>query len=114
MAQKSIRRREAEKSSADQPPTPAERNRAIRHLRKHGGVHLARPSNGLIQDSPADTVERCKCVVDWLAHIEQPFTGRNMASAEGDVLQMVVDALEHAEKVIREVGSYADAEVAHG
>jgi hypothetical protein len=111
---KSTRLKARKSSAADQPPTPAERRRAIRSLRKDGGAHLARPSNGLIQDTPADTVGRCKSVVDWLAHIEQPFTGGNMAAAEADVLHMVVDALEHAENVIRQVGSLADAEVAHG
>jgi hypothetical protein len=111
---KSTRLKARKSSAADQPPTPAERRRAIRALRNHGGAHLARPANVLIQDSPAETVERCKCIVDWLAHIEQPFTGGNMVAAEADVLHMVVDALEHAENVIRQVGSLADAEVSHG
>lgn len=107
-------KRKSKSSANDQRPTPAERSQAIRTLRTYGGAHIPRPANVLIQDSPAATVERCKCIVDWLAHIEQPFTGGDLAAAEADVLHMVVDALEHAEKVIREVGSLADGEVAHG
>jgi hypothetical protein len=90
-------RARARRSSADdQPPTVAERNRAIRKLRKLGGAHMVKPANRLIQDTPAGTIERCKCVIDWLAHIEQPFSG-------GD--------LDAAEAVVRNVGSLADVEV---
>ncbi len=102
-------------SAADQPPTPAERRKAIRYLRKHsGGAHVPRPINGLVQDTPAQTLERCRRLVSWLAHIEQPFASGELAAAESDVLHMVVDALEHAEKVLRSVGSVADGERAHG
>jgi hypothetical protein len=59
------------------------------------------PINGLIQDTPANTIERCRGVINWLAHIEQPFTGGELAAAEADVLHFVSDALEHAEKAFR-------------
>jgi hypothetical protein len=115
MAKKKSTRPQVRKSSAaDQPPTVAERNRAIRHLRKQGGAHIARPTNGLVQDTPAHTIDRCKGVIKWLAHIERPFSGGELDAAEADVLLMVADALEHAEKVVRSVGGMADGEVAHG
>jgi hypothetical protein len=77
---------------------------------------MPKPANCLVQDTPASTIERCKDVIDWLAHIEQPFTGEALDSAEADILHMVTDALEHAEKVVRSVGALADAQagVAHG
>ena len=120
MAKRIIPRGKARKPSAgDQPPTLAQRRKAIRYLRKHsGGAHVPRPLNGLVQDTPAHTIERCKDVINWLAHIEQPFASDNLAAAESQVLHMVVDALGHAEKVVRSIGSQADAEreggVAHG
>jgi hypothetical protein len=115
MAKRIITRSKARKTSADDHvPTPAERNRAIRKLRKLGGAHMVRPANGLVQDTPAHTIDRCKGVIKWLAHIEQPFSGGELDAAEADVLLMVADALEHAEKVVRSVGSMADGEVAHG
>jgi hypothetical protein len=116
MAKRIIPRGKGRKTSAaDQPPTPAERRKAIRYLRKHsGGAHVPRPVNGLVQDTPAQTLERCRRVVSWLAHIEQPFASGELDAAESDVLHMVVDALDHAHKVIRSIGSLADAERAHG
>ena len=116
MAKRIIPRGKARKSlAADQPPTPAERRKAIRYLRKHsGGAHVPRPINGLVQDTPALTLERCRRVISWLAHIEQPFSGGELDAAQSDVLHMVVDALDHAGKVIRSIGSLADGERAHG
>lgn len=113
MAKRIIPRGKARKSSAaDQPPTTAERRKAIRYLRKHGaGAHVARPVNGLIQDSPGHTIERCKRIVSWLAHIQQPFRDAELDAAECDVLHWVADALQHAEKVVLSVGSLSDAEV---
>jgi hypothetical protein len=103
------------KPATDRRPTIAERNRSIKYLQKQGGAHIPRPANCLIQDTPASTIERYKDVVDWLAHIQQPFSGEVMDSVEADVLHMVVDALEHAEKVVRSVGAQADVQaVAHG
>lgn len=96
------------KTAPDQPVTVAERNRAIKYLQKQGGPHITRPVNGLVQDSPAQTIERCRGIIDWIAHIEQPFSGGALAAAEADVLHMVVDALEHAEKVVRSVGAQPD------
>jgi hypothetical protein len=97
--------------------TEKERQAAIKQLVKHGGAHLQKPPNRLIGDSPAETVERCKGIVSWFAQIE--------IEGEGDwakinTLHGVVDALEHAETVLRQVGSLADplkdglAEVSHG
>lgn len=115
-------RTKARKSSGDQPPTVAERNQAIRQLRKHGGAHLARPANSLVEDTPANTIGRCKGVIEWLARLERarragilsdPFKGGELGEAATDALFLVGDALEHAEKVIRSIGSLADAEVAH-
>lgn len=104
------------KSAVDRPVTVAERNRAIKYLQKQGGAHIPRPVNCLVQDAPAATIERCTSVISWLAHVEQPFSGGDLDAAEADVLQMVVDALRHAKKVVRSVGAQADvqAEVAHG
>jgi hypothetical protein len=114
MAKAKSTRAQAPKSQADQRPSAAERNRAIRRLRPLGGAHIKRPANCLVQDTPAHTIERCKGVVNWLAHIEQPFTGGELDAAEADVLRMVADALDHAERVVRDFGSLADAEVNHG
>jgi hypothetical protein len=107
--------RKSRKSSADdRPVSAAERNQAIKFLQKHGGAHVPRPINGLIQDTPANTIDRCRQLVNWLAHIERPFSGDELDAAEADVLHFVVDALDHAEKVVRSVGSLADGEAAHG
>lgn len=120
-------RTKARKSSGDQPPTVAERNRAIRQLRKHGGAHLARPANSLVEDTPANTIGRCKGVIEQFARLLLPdpfrdpgvtIDGRPFPVDESnkwatDVLVLVADALAHAETVIRSVGSLADAEVAH-
>lgn len=118
MAKRIITRGKASKGTADnQPPTAAERNRAIKYLRKQGGAHVPRPANGLVNDSPAQTIEACMRVVRWFAHIEQPFgegTGGELGAAQADILNMVADALDHAERVVRSVGAQADAEVAHG
>jgi hypothetical protein len=112
------------KSSGDQPPTVAERNRAIRKLRPLGGAHRARPINSLVEDTPANTIERCKGILRWVVRLDRvrragilsdPFSGGELGEAATDVLRLAADALEHAEKVIRSVGSLADAEVAaHG
>jgi hypothetical protein len=59
------------------------------------------PINGLVQPTPADTLERCKRVINWLAHIEQPFRGGELDAAESDVLHLVRAALEHAEATVR-------------
>jgi hypothetical protein len=104
--QKSTRGR---KSATDGPVTAAERNRAIKFLRKQGGAHVSRPANGLIQDTPGHTVDRCKAVINWLAHIEQPFHDSGLDAAQADVLLLVVDALDHASRVVHAVG--ADTEV---
>jgi hypothetical protein len=112
---KSSRARARKSAAADQKPTTAERNQAIRYLQKHSrGAHVPRPTNTLVQGTPANTIDRCRRVVGWLAYIDQPFTDTDLGAAQGDVLRMVVDALEHAEKIIRSIGSLSDAEVAHG
>jgi hypothetical protein len=106
-----VARTKARKSSGDQPPTVAERNRAIKQIRKLGGTHMPRPANRLVRDTPAETIDRCRQIVSWLACIERPFSDGDLDAAEADVLHMVMDALDHAEKVVRSAGSLADAEV---
>jgi hypothetical protein len=101
-------------NAQDRKPTVAERDLAIRFLQRQGGAHIPRPPNGLIQDTPASTIDRCRQVVSWLAHIEQPFSGGELDAAQSDVLLMVADALGHAEKVVRSVGAQADVQVANG
>jgi hypothetical protein len=59
------------------------------------------PVNTLVQSTPANTLERCRGVIRWLAHIEQPFSGEELAAAEADILNLVGDALEHAEEAFR-------------
>jgi hypothetical protein len=100
------------KSATERPVSRAEQIRAIKYLQKHGGAHIPSPTNGLVQDTPAATIEKCKDVITWLAHIEQPFSGASLDAAEADVLLMVSDALGHAEKVVRSVG--AQPEVTRG
>jgi hypothetical protein len=59
------------------------------------------PANCLVQDTPANTVQRCRRVIGWLAHIEQPFSDGELDAAAADILHMVTDALEHAETTFR-------------
>jgi hypothetical protein len=66
---------------------------------------VPRPTNYLIQNTPWHTIERCKGIINWLAHIEQPFTGGELDAAEADVLLLVADALDHAANTIRIVGA---------
>src|SRR5579864_9074843 len=106
MAKKSTRGR---KSATDRPVTAAERNRAIKFLQKHGGAHVSMPVNGLIQDTPVGTIERCRHVVAWIARTGHPYGGCARPIAEADILHIVVDALEHAEKVIRDIGAPPEA-----
>jgi hypothetical protein len=90
--------------------TVAERNQAIKYLQKQGGAHIPTPANCLVQGTPAATIDRCRGVIRWLAYIEQPLIGEEMDAAEADVLLMVSDALEHAEKVVRSVGAHAEVQ----
>ena len=59
------------------------------------------PINVLVQATPANTLEHCRGVIDWLAHIEQPCSNDALSSAEADILHLVSDALEHAERAFR-------------
>jgi hypothetical protein len=59
------------------------------------------PANRLVQDTPANTIGRCRQVITWLACIEKPFSGDEFDAAEADILLAVSDALEHAEKAFR-------------
>jgi len=62
------------------------------------------PSNGLVQDTPAGTIEHCRRIISWLAHIEQPFgegADGELGAAQSDILHLVGDALEHAETTFR-------------
>lgn len=132
MAKRIIPRSKGRKRwAADQKPTVAERNRAIRKLRPLGGAHLARPANSLVEDTPAHTIHRCKGVIECFARLllpdpfsdpgvtidGLPFPRRPWGESNepvADVLFLVAAALEHAENVLRSVGSMADAEVVHG
>ncbi|MFO1465885.1 MAG: hypothetical protein U1F35_05505 [Steroidobacteraceae bacterium] len=91
----------------DGPPTKAEKRKAVAFLQQSGGAHLPQPKNRLIGDSPADTIERCTRVIDWFAHIEEPFHSDALEAAKADVLHGVVDALGFAERVLRQLGARA-------
>jgi hypothetical protein len=95
--------------SADRPPTAAERNRAIKQLQKHGGAHLVKPVNLLVGATPADTLESCRRVIDWVAGATETTSSADCDAARTDVLFSVVDALRHAETVLRDIGSLPDA-----
>ena len=86
------------------PPTFEERREAVRQLRRHGGAHIEIPRNQLVGRSPDDTIARCKNVIDWLAHIEEPFRGEDLEAAKASILHTIADALGHAEMVIRDIG----------
>jgi hypothetical protein len=70
------------------------------------------PRNALIHNDPCQTIIACRQVIDWLAHIEQPFEGEEMDVAEAYVMRTVVDALGHAELVTSQLwkaaGNVAD------
>jgi len=101
MAKSKSTRRPARQVNADRVPTLAERLWAVRALQKLGGTHMVRPGNCLVDGSPAQTVGRCRKLVDWLAQ-------QRGDVAAADVLRSVGDALEHAETVLREIGSNPD------
>jgi hypothetical protein len=82
----------------DREPTPAE-IRAARDQAILQGAH-ARPANRLVDANPANTIENCRRIIDWLAHIEEPFSDGELDVAKADVLHLVVDGLEHVEKQI--------------
>jgi hypothetical protein len=90
-------------------PTTAERNRAIKHLQKQGGAHVAKPVNLLVGATPADTLESCRRVIDWVAGASESTSSADCDAARTDVLFSVVDALRHAETVLRDIGSLPDA-----
>jgi hypothetical protein len=73
------------------------------------------PRNPLIVDTNVvETIEHCKGVISWLAHIEQPFAGDGeLAAAEAHILHMVSDALEFAQAVLEDRAE-SRAEVNHG
>ena len=93
---------------ADRPVTTAQHGRAIAFLQKTGGAHVPQPPNGLIGDKPAVTIQRCKQIISFFAHIEEPFHGEELEAAKADILNGVADALEHAERVLRSIGSSPD------
>jgi hypothetical protein len=86
-------------------PTAAERNRAIKQLQKSGGAHVAKPVNLLVGATPADTLESCRRVIDWVAGASGSTSSADCDLARTDVLFSVVDALRHAETVLRDIGS---------
>jgi hypothetical protein len=91
------------------------RRRAIAYLQKNGGPRaFAEPRNRLIGDSTAQTIERCRCIVSWVAHVHEPFHRDELEAAKADILHSVADALAHAEMVLRRIGSAADEVLPHG
>ena len=89
----------------DRLPTAAERNRAIKQLQKSGGAHIAKPVNLLVGATPADTLERCTRVINWVAGASETTSSADSDAARTDVLFSVVDALRHAERVLQDIGS---------
>jgi hypothetical protein len=83
----------------------AERNRAIKQLQKLGGAHLMKPVNVVVGGTPADTLEHCRRVIDWVANTSGSTSSADCDAARTDVLYSVVDALRHAETVLRDIGS---------
>jgi hypothetical protein len=88
----------------DRKPTMAERLRAIAQLRKYGGAHVQRPANRFIGSTPADTLLCCRQCLR--SHIGDDAGA--MASLTSGLLWSVADALGHAERVLRDIGSDPD------
>ena len=93
---------------AERPVTEAQRSRAIAYLQKNGGAIVGAPPNGLVGDEPAVTIQRCKQIISFFAHIEEPFHGEELEAAKADILNGVADALDHAERTLRRYGSAHD------
>jgi hypothetical protein len=54
---------------------------------------IAMPTNPLVDGSPAETLRRCRLVLDYLIHVERPFASPDLEEGESLVLAMVRDAL---------------------
>ncbi len=62
------------------------------------------PRNPLCMDtSAAETISRCKHVVQYLAATEHPFMDEFLDAAEGHILDMVSEALEFAQAQIEDL-----------
>lgn len=96
---------------ANHESTLAKRRAAAAALRRSGPIHRV-PSNRLVGPHPSETISRCTGVIDFLAHIEEPFTDERLDAAKGHILGTVVDALEHAQMILEEIG--ADPAWEHG
>jgi hypothetical protein len=91
--------RKAQVAEAERLPTPAERREALDKSIEDGAFAKG-PPNRLVHKHPEDTVAACRRVIDWFAHIEEPFHSDELEAAKADVFHTVVDALEHAERVL--------------
>jgi hypothetical protein len=100
------------RNSGDQPPTAAERRRAQASLRKTGGAYLARPESIFLGPSPAETLKRCSRVIKLLSLPALANTATmaalDLQGARLDIFCGVLDALGHAETVLRQIGSEPD------
>jgi hypothetical protein len=98
----------------DEIATPAQVLGAT--VRLIGDRARTRPINRLIGDTPSQTIETCKSVIDWLVHVEKPFADAELDAAEAHILRTVADALAHAEDETRCLWRAAKgmAEVANG
>jgi hypothetical protein len=59
---------------------------------------LTKPTNPLIDASPAQTLQRARITLDWLAHIEEPFADEELSQGHGFVDEMIRDAIEYEEQ----------------
>jgi hypothetical protein len=109
-SKKSMDTRARKKRGTDQterPATPAESLSAVITLIRQNAFQY--PRNPLVEPNPATTINSCRKAIDFLSHIEQPFTGADMDLAEMFIVRMVRDALEHAESVTTALFNAASA-----
>jgi hypothetical protein len=111
------------RDGGDQPPTAAEMRRVQASLRKTRGAYLARPlpaevsrlaairpENIFLGPNPADTLKRCSRVIKLLTLPVNSalMMATDVQEARVDLFCGVLDALKHAETVLRDVGSEPD------
>lgn len=80
-------------------PTSAERRKAL-DASIQDGAYAVGPPNRLVKKNPVETVSSCSRIIDFFAHIEEPFHSDALEAAKGDILHLVVDALQHVERTI--------------